>query len=113
RDRTINIMHCAMRSAPAFLGALAASLLAGCAPATAATGETAEAFGAAVVLAGGQDQPAALVVDDSYVYFAISGDAVAHGSIRRVSKFGGAVTVLADGESGPGFLVADATRRYW
>ncbi|MDB4968731.1 MAG: uncharacterized protein JWN44_4420, partial [Myxococcales bacterium] len=67
----------------------------------------------AVVIAGNQDQPGSLVVDDSYVYFLAFGDAVTHGSVRRVPKLGGRVTILADGESIPGTLVADATRLYW
>src|SRR4051812_48390043 len=75
--------------------------------------ETSAALVPATPIAIGQDQPGSMVVDDSYVYFTVYGDAVGHGSVRRVPKRGGAVTILADGESGPGFLTADATRLYW
>jgi hypothetical protein len=68
---------------------------------------------AAVVIASNQDQPGALALDDDYVYFAVYGDDVAHGAIKRVGKSGGAVTTLADGEVGPGSLAVDATRVYW
>jgi hypothetical protein len=72
-----------------------------------------DATATAVVLAGNQDQPGALALDDGYVYFAVYGDAANHGAIRRVAKGGGAVTTLADGEFVPGSLVVDATRVYW
>jgi hypothetical protein len=85
---------------------------AGCDGAT-AVDETSAALLPATAIAINQDQPGSLVVDDTYVYFAVYGDAVGHGSIRRVLKNGGPVITLADGESGPGFLVADATRIYW
>jgi len=85
---------------------------------TAGTGDEigtgiAAATGGAVVLAGNQDQPGAIALDDSYVYFAVYGDDAAHGAIRRVAKTGGAVTTLADGEFVPGSLAVDATRVYW
>jgi hypothetical protein len=85
---------------------------AGCG-APAGTAETSAELTAPVAIASGLDQPGSIAVDDQYVYFVVYGDAVDHGSIRRVKKSGGAVTVLANGESGPGNLVLDGASVYW
>jgi hypothetical protein len=102
-----------MRGLGTGIGALFLLLAAAGCDGSTAIDETSTALKPATAIAIGQDQPGSLVVDDSYVYFAVYGDAVGHGSIRRVPKLGGPVTVLASGESGPGFLVADASRIYW
>lgn len=68
-------------------------------------------------LAGGQalsigPAPAALAVDDSYVYFALNGSPT--GSIVRVPIGGGAQTTIASGRLPDLMAIAvDATRVYW
>jgi len=68
-----------------------------------------------VVLASGQADPGALVLDDSYVYFTnvSAGDAGAAGSVARVPKLGGPTSTLAAAQIAPSSLALDANYLYW
>ena len=59
-------------------------------------------------IANGLDQPTALAVDSSHVYFAQHG-----GSIGRIPKAGGALTSVATGQAGPTSLDASTDRLCW
>jgi hypothetical protein len=61
-----------------------------------------------VTFASGLDQPEAIAVDGTDVYFATLGD----NAVNHVSA-GGAVTTLATGQSGPNHVAVDSTYVYW
>ncbi len=65
--------------------------------------------GAPVTLASHQNQPGALVVDATYVYWLNEGD----GSLAKTPVAGGPVTTLVAGESGRGALVLGGSTLFW
>ena len=62
------------------------------------------------VLATGQVDPFALVVDRSQVYWTVNNGG---GSIARVPREGGAVTILARGLNTPSILTVKDSAIYW
>jgi hypothetical protein len=60
-------------------------------------------------LAGGQNGPGYLAVDNGFVYWADSGA----GTIMKVPATGGTPTVLAGGQNGPGYVAVENGFVYW
>ena len=60
------------------------------------------------LLASGQNEPAALAIDSSFVYWVNLS-----GTVMKVALGGGSLSTLADGQPGPGAIAVDATSVYW
>lgn len=69
--------------------------------------------GAPTVLASTQDDPRALALDATTVYWTNTGLNNAVGSVMQIAKTGGAPTTLATGLSVPSGIAVDATDVYW
>jgi hypothetical protein len=67
-----------------------------------------------VILASGQEEPAAIAIDATSVYWANVGSSAGMGSIMKVDKGGGTPVTLADKQNVPGGAIAlDAASIYW
>ena len=64
------------------------------------------------VLAFEQNQPQALAIDATHVYW-VNGSGGTLGTVNRVRKSGGPVEILATGEASPQQLALDDTHVYW
>src|SRR5258708_2356048 len=65
-------------------------------------------------LARGRDQPDALAVDSSRLYWVNSADSTkADGTVNEMPLGGGRVTTLARGQFGPASVAVDDTNVYW
>lgn len=67
------------------------------------------AGGAAVTLASGQQNPSALAVDDTNLYWATGSG----GTVVKLPLAGGDPTLVASGQGAVGGLAIDATSIYW
>lgn len=73
-----------------------------------------DCFGAgATVLAPGQASPTDIAVDETHVYWTVSGSGCSDGSVRRMPKAGGLIETLASDEPNPRRLVLDQDRVYY
>jgi hypothetical protein len=65
-----------------------------------------------LLLASGQNSPAALAVDSTSVYW-LNGGTYADGNLMKVAKNGGPLVTLATAQPFPGAISLDATSVYW
>jgi hypothetical protein len=65
--------------------------------------------GTPVTLVSGQQDPWAIAVDATSLYWVDSGN----GTVLKMPKAGGAVTTLASGQSAPLAIAVDGTSVYW
>lgn len=73
-----------------------------------------EPAGTVRILASGQDEPRALVIDDTAVYWVNHGSEVGYtGQVMRMDKTGGVVTALASNQLVPEGIAVDGAFVYW
>jgi hypothetical protein len=73
-----------------------------------------DCYGAGVtVLAPSEGSPTDIAVDETHVYWTVSGSGCSDGAVRRMPKAGGPIETLASNEPNPRRLVLDQDRIYY